>query len=135
MKKSSVNVQSTKRTDRKAKLQEKGRCEKDVAQALQQYNDESHMRGETLPIEQQVYRVKVVQKFLRAVVPLNKIQLFRGLLEENAYRLTDRLYLTDLVPFILKKEQQLIKREIAGRNVEVIFDGTTCLGVGLAIVV
>ena len=49
------------------------------------------MRGETLPVEQQVYHVKVVRMFLRTAVSLNKIQLFRGLLEENAYRLTETL--------------------------------------------
>ena len=51
--------------------------------------------------EQQVYRVKVVSTFLKAGVPLNKIDCFRDLLEENALRLTDRRNMHDYIPFIL----------------------------------
>ena len=49
------------------------------------------------------------------------------------YRLTDRRHMSDLVPFILKEEQSLIKKEID--DASVIFDGTTCLGKVLAVVV
>ena len=63
--------------------------ERDIADALQKHNIEQHLRGETLPTDQQVYRMKVVSCFLRAAVPLNKMQHFRNLLEENAYRLTE----------------------------------------------
>ena len=61
--------------------------------------------------------------FLRAAVTLNKVNLFRGLLEENSYRLIDRCYLSDLV------------REIAEKYVAVVFNGITRLGEALAIVV
>ena len=71
-----------------------------MADALHKHNNEQHLRGETLPIDQQVYRVKVVSSFLRAAVPLNKMQFFKNLLEENAYCLTDRHYMSDLIPFI-----------------------------------
>ena len=104
--------------------------EQDIVQELQKH--ECHLRGERLPIEQLVYRVKVVRAFLRAAVPLNKLDGFRDLLEENAYRLTDRRYITDLVPFILKEEQHRIQNEISGRDVAVTFDGTTHLGEALA---
>ena len=33
--------------------------ERDIADALQKHNSEQHLRGETLPIDQQVYRVKL----------------------------------------------------------------------------
>ena len=78
--------------------------------------------------------MKVVSCFLRAAVPLNKMQFFRNLLEENAYRLTDRHYMSDLIPFILQQEHRKIQNEISGRDVSVIFDGTTHLGEALAIV-
>ena len=45
------------------------------------------MKGETLPAEMQVYRVKVLTAFLHAAVPLSKL---RKLLEGGAYRLSDR---------------------------------------------
>ena len=83
---------------------------------LVQHNSETHQRGETLPQEQQVYRVKVVTSFLKAGVPLNKIDSFRDILEEKAYRLTDRRNMSDYVPFILKEEESLICREIEGKQ-------------------
>ena len=46
--------------------------------------------GEHLPEAQQVFRVKVVSAFLRAGVPLAKLQFFKELLEEGGYRLPDK---------------------------------------------
>ena len=40
---------------------------------VEKYNEETHQKGETLPEQQQVYRIKVVTTFLRAGVPLNKL--------------------------------------------------------------
>ena len=57
--------------------------------SLRNYNKETHPRGETLPEEQQVYRVKVVTSFLKAGVPLNKIELFRDILRILSVLLID----------------------------------------------
>jgi len=54
----------------------------------------------------------VVSKFLSAGIPLNKLDVFRELLEENGYRLTDKLNMFDLIPFIHKRESDLISEEI-----------------------
>ena len=88
-----------------------------------------------VPDAQRVYRVKVVRTFLRAAVPLNKLDLFRDLLEEHAFRLTDRRHMSDIIPFIHDQEQDQIKAEISGQDVSVIFDGTTRSGEALAIIV
>ena len=88
-----------------------------------------------MPEQQQVYRIKVVTAFLKAGVPLSKIESFRELLEENAYRLTDCRNMHDYVPFILKDEENRIRQEIEGKQLSIIFDGTSCLGEALAIVV
>ena len=108
--------------------------EKHIADMLVQHNDRTHLRGETLPQEQQVYRIKVVTSFLKAGVPLNKIDSFRDILEENAYRLTDRQNMSDYVQFKLKEEESRICQEIEGKQLSVIFDGTSRLGEALAIV-
>ena len=44
--------------------------------------------GETLPMSQYVYRLKVLKTFLRAAIPLTKLDAFRDLFErsENAVR-------------------------------------------------
>ena len=60
-------------------------------------------------------------------MPLNKLDCFRNLLEEHAWRVTERRHMSDLVPVIMKEE-------LAGKHVAVIFDGTTRLGKTLAIV-
>ena len=91
--------------------------------------------GETLPKEQQIYRVKVVTAFLRAGIPLNKVSAFRDILEESAFRLTDRRNLNDYIPFILKQEETCITKEIKNKYVSIIFDGTSRIGEALAIVV
>lgn len=40
----------------------------------------------------------------------------------------------DLVPFILNEEKARIRKEIEGKFIAVIFDGTSCLGKVLAVV-
>ena len=128
------HINSTKHKTSMRKLDMNEAREKDIAESLEVHNDENHLNGETLPIKQQVYRVKVVTAFLRAGIPLSKLDSFRDILEENAYRLTNRRHMFDLVPFILKEEEKRISSEIQGKPVAVIFDGTTRLGEAMAIV-
>ena len=63
----------------------KRRKERDIVQALKVHDETVYPVGETLPEEQRVYRVKVLRTFLRAAVQLSKLEIFRELLEENAY--------------------------------------------------
>ena len=86
-------------------MQAKDAREQEIADAIARCNEKSHSCGETLPKNVQVYRIKVVSSFLCAGVPLSKIDCFRGLLEENGYRLTDRRHLFDAIPFILTEEE------------------------------
>lgn len=78
--------------------------------------------------------MKVARSFLKAGVPLSKIGCFREMLEETGYRLTDRRHLFDLIPFILKEEEALIKKEIDDQFLGVVFDGTTRHGEAMAVV-
>ena len=67
--------------------------------------------SETLPEQHCLYRIKVVCTFLLAGVPLNKLSVFRELLKENAYHLSDRQHMSDLIPFILQQGKEQIKKE------------------------
>ena len=67
-------------------------------------------------------------------MPLTKIEHFRELLEDHAYRLTDRRNMHDYVPFILQQEEKCIYDEITGKVLSVVFDGTARLGEALAII-
>ena len=128
------HVKSTKHQSKKQQLESTKSRERDIAQALVKYNEEVHMKGETLPAEMQVYRVKGLTAFLRAAVSLSNLEFFREFLEGGAYRLSDRRHMSDLIPFVLRQEQAKIKEEIEGKHVAVIFDGITYLGEALAIV-
>ena len=54
-----------------------------------------HPKGESPPDKQRVYRPKVVRTFLSTGVVLNKMPEVRDLLEENAFHLTDRRWMSD----------------------------------------
>ena len=137
LKKSSIvyHIKSTKHSEGKKKLQLRQANDTDIAQFLRKYNEDVHGRGETLPEQQQVFRVKVVKTFLQAGVPLSKIEHFRDLFEETGYRLTNKRFLFDSVPFILEQERMRIKDSIKGQFLSVIFDGTSHSGEALAILV
>ena len=101
----------------KERLLRKEARERDIASAFEVCQ---HPRGVTLPEEERVYRAKVIWTFLRTATPLSKLTHFRPLLEENALRLSDRRQMTDMVPFIVAQEQQLLKKEISGKFVSVL---------------
>jgi len=125
----------TKHKAGKERLAKKEATQRDIATSFQNSSQELHSRGETLPEEQHIFHVKVVRVFLRSAVPLSKLKFFRGLLEENGRCLSDRRQMADIVPFVFSQEQNLIKQEISGKYLSVIFDGTTRLGEAMAIVV
>ena len=118
----------------KDRLQERNREEMDIAQSFDLYSQEEHLVGNTLSSDLQVYCIKVAKTFLKAGVPLNKVDIFRDILEENGPRLAGRRALSDLIPFIRKQEVMKITEEIDGKKVSVIFDGTTRLGEALVII-
>ena len=72
--------------------------------------------------------------FLKAGIPLNKLVHFKDLLEENNYRLADQRGMRDLIPLILKNEEDNIRSIINGNFLSVIFDGTTRLVEAFAII-
>ena len=79
-------MRSVKHMDSK-RMKERVDCEMDIVRALKKYDDGNHSKGETLSDEQRVYRIRVVTTFLRAGVPMSKLDIFRDILEEGAYRL------------------------------------------------
>ena len=74
---SSINnhIKSAKHREGKKRLESKEKRETDIAAALK-ISDSSNPVGQTLPQDQCIYCVKVVTAFLRAGVPLNKLECF-----------------------------------------------------------
>ena len=66
---------------------------------------------------------------MKAGIPIRKLDCveLRALLEENGYRLPDSRHVLDLVPFILKQEKDLLRSEVKGKKLSMVFDGTSRL--------
>lgn len=55
-------------------------------------------------------------------------------MEESGIRLAGRRSLSNLILFIWQQEVDQIRQEISGKKLSVIFDGTTCNGEAMAII-
>ena len=100
------HIKSVKHLTGKSRLESQKKKDLEIVEALRSNDAMHNPKGETLPDNQRVYRVKVTQTFLSAGVPLNKIPIFRSLLEEIGFRLTDRRRMSDIVPLILQQEKK-----------------------------
>ena len=129
------HIKSVKHSQGKEHLKVNEARERDIAEVLKKLNTATHPECETLSMDQQVYRIRVLASFLRAGVPLNRLRHFRDVLQENAFHLTDQSHMVNLIPFRWKEEQELIKSEIQGRVLSVVFDWTTHLGEAVVILV
>ena len=88
-----------------------------IAVAVKKVNDDIYLKGETLPEKELVFRCEVVQTFLRAGVPLSKVQQLRPLLERGGSRLADRSVLTrQCLLAILHTERSHIQPAIGCRT-------------------
>ena len=122
-----------KHKNSKKRLAEKEARERDLSSYLQKQDKEEPAAATMVSMEERIYRIRVVEKFLSAGVPLSKIDRLRGLLEENGLRLTNSTHLYDYIPLLLKQEKEKIRTEVAGTVVSAIFDGTTRFREALAI--
>ena len=119
----------------KGKLKKIGKREEDIVQALQKYDQEHYPKGETLSTPTRVFRIKVVQAFLKGGTPLNRLEFFREILEEAGMSLSSSCNIHQLIPFILEEEYKFLARELKGKDVGIIFDGTTREGEALVVLV
>ena len=129
------HIKSAKHKSNKLKLDKREKNNKEIVDAMKVYERSENPKGSSLPEEHRLYHLKVVRTFLRAGVPLTKLNLFKDLLEEHAYRLTDRRHMSDMIPFILQQEKDQLKQEVNGKHISITFDGTSRLGEVFAVVV
>ena len=66
-----------------------------------------------------------MQAFLKSGTPLNRMKYFRDLFEETGFPLTSSTHMSQLIPFVLEEEYKSISKEILGKELSIIFDGTT----------
>lgn len=81
----------------------------------------------------------MVEEFLKAGIPIRKMDKLRTLLERQGYRLSHSSNMMDYVKIIYKQEIERIKAKIrqgvATREVSVIYDGSTRQGEAIVILV
>ena len=137
LKKSVIELHVWLQKHKKGKERQEGQKMKDqsIIEALNAYDSSTHPVGETLPESVRVRRVKVVQGLLRAGIPLSKADSLRDLFEETSTTLTSSSNLRQLIPLIFYEEITKIKREIEGRPISIIFDGTTHVCKAMVVVV
>lgn len=114
------HLRSEKHQAGKTKLEGKEAREHDIAVALEKHNERNHLEGETLSMDQQVYRITVLTAFLKAGIPLHKLLCFRSLLEKNGIWLTDRSHMANLIPFVLENEVAQVKLELSTKDVSIM---------------
>ena len=129
------HINTHKNLSGKEKLHQKAKRERDLAEVLRAYDEENHPIGETLSMNTRVFRLKVVTAFMKAGIAINKINCFRSILEESAYKLTDRTNMAQLIPVVHQEEKKNTLEELTGREISIVFDGTTRLGEALVIIV
>ena len=115
--------------------------EQTIAEAFKR-EESSKLKDSTLPVEECAYRLEVVTEFLKADIPIAKIDMLRSLLEKNAYRLTGSSNLGQYVSMALKQEIEKIKQELEipgqvsmTRDISAILDGSTRQGEAIVIIV
>ena len=89
--------------------------------------------GGSVSEEDKLYRYRVVEAMLSAGIPLAKVDQLRPLLERADRSLTGSQHLRVFIPKIEEREIELLKKEVKGQRVTVIFDGTTRLGEAIVI--
>ena len=73
---------------------------------------DSKQKDSTLPITERAYRLEVVEEFLRAGIPIGKIDMLRYLLEKNGQRLTASAHLGQYISIVFKQGVERIKNEL-----------------------
>lgn len=74
-----------------------------------------------------------MQAFVKSGTPSNRKKYFRDLFEEGCFTLTSSTHMSQLIPFVIGKEYKSVSREILGKELSIIFDGTTRDGEALAV--
>ena len=66
----------------------------------------------------------MVKAILKSGTPLNRSEYFQDVFEEKGYSLNPQSNTRQLVPFILEEELKLVAKEVMGKELSIIFDGT-----------
>ena len=103
-----IHISSKRHQNGKEKLKKSKLKDQTIIEAFRR---EGSSKDSTLPLEECAYGLEVVGEFLKAGIPIGKIDMLRSLLEKNSYRLTGNSYIGQYVSMTLKQEIERIKQE------------------------
>ena len=109
------HIASKKYSANKEKLAKAKKREMDIAEMLDKFEKEHHPRGETLPTGTRVYRVKIVQAFLKSGTPLNRLEYLRDIFQEAGVTFTYRQTCESLSLSFPKRSKNLLPKNYWGR--------------------
>ena len=115
----------------------KGKTESQtIFECLQRRDKRENVAGSSLPANMRLFRFEAVESFLRAGIPLAKLDVLRPLLERHGERLTSRSHMSEFIPAVLEKEKNILMEELKDvKETSVIFDGTARLGEALVTII
>lgn len=90
---------SKKHAAGKEKLKVTKKRDQTIQEALRK---EKHNKDSMLPVEERAYRLQVVEEFLKAGIPIHKMDKLRTLLERQGHRLSHSSNMMDYVTIIYK---------------------------------
>ena len=101
-----VHISSKKHQNGKEKLKKSKLKDQTIIKAFRR---EGSSKDSTLPVEECAYRLELVSEFLKAGIPIGKIDMLRSLLGNNSYRLTGSSHLGQYVSMAVEQEIERIK--------------------------
>lgn len=129
------HIASTKHKENKSKVTETARENSQLLIDSCNFQKKTSSVGATLPDDVVVYRTKCLRVCMKAGIPLKKIDDLRPLLEEHGHCLTGSQHLGDLIPMIQESEREYVLKQITGKDISIIFDGTTTVCEAFALVI
>ena len=130
-----THMQSSQHKQKLETLQTRMKDDTDLqSELITYYTERPEESGSSTHPKQSVYRLQVVQAFMCAGIPLQKVDMLRPLLERAGFALTGANHLTELIPKVEAIELGRLVAELDGQRCSLAFDGTTRLGSAVNIV-
>jgi hypothetical protein len=97
-----------------------------LEKTIEQHYVDTRAKGESLSMGHKVCRVESLRTVMISGLKLSVYDKpLRRDLEQGGKRLLDSSGMAQLVPIVLADEQHTLAREVTGRHLSAIFDGTT----------
>ena len=99
------------------------------------YRDHADEKGSSLSSDVHLERMRMVAAFMKAGIPLQKLDALRPTLERNGCCMTDSSHMRQYIPKLEEIEVQHLRQEVQGRKLGIVFDGSSRLGECMVVLV